>query len=73
MSSNPFPCTCVNHILRYDSLFASEPSYVFPCDERGRVDLDSLNDRTRDDYLYARVVVGNALKAPYVEPVVARR
>lgn len=60
-------CASFQHVLRFDALFDSAPSYAFPCDEAGRVDLDSLNDRTRDDYLHARVVVGHALRSPYVE------
>lgn len=29
---------------------------VFPCDRRGNVDLDALNEAERQDYLFARIV-----------------
>lgn len=51
-------------VLRYRSLNEADPSFVFPCDAFGRVDMDLLTDRERADYFYARVVVGNALSSP---------
>jgi hypothetical protein len=54
--------------LRFRSLFKSGRGYVFPCDEAGRVDLDNLSDRARNNYLYARAMVGRELAVPAVEP-----
>jgi hypothetical protein len=54
--------------IRYQALFRG-PSLCFPCDERGDVPLDSLSDRARDNYLYARAVVG----LEYAYPSVSRR
>jgi len=51
--------------LRFQS-FASEDRYAFPCDGCGLVDMDRMTDRERNDYLFARAVVGYQLKAPQV-------
>ena len=53
--------------LCFRSLFHSGRGYAFPCDPRGQVDLDSLTDRARVNYLYARAMVGRELSAPCVE------
>jgi hypothetical protein len=52
--------------LRYPSLSGAGRSYAFPCDGSGRVDMDRLSDRQRNDYLFARGSVGYALAAPTV-------
>ncbi len=54
--------------IKYRSLFRG-PSLCFPCDERGDVILDALSDRARENYLYARAVVG----VEYAFPSVSRR
>jgi hypothetical protein len=38
----------------------------FPCDERGRVELDTLSEPDLREYLYARVVMGHELAMPRV-------
>jgi hypothetical protein len=55
--------------LRFQSLFDSGRGYAFPCDPTGQVDLDQLSDRARDNYLYARAVVGRELAMPAVRPI----
>lgn len=40
----------------------------FPCDAKGRIDFDSLSDRARNDYFFARVCIGRTYAAPTVEP-----
>ena len=52
--------------LRYPSLSGTGRSYAFPCDGGGRVDMDRLSDRERNDYLFARGSCGYALGAPTV-------
>jgi hypothetical protein len=52
--------------LRFRSLFDPGRGYAFPCDRSGRVDMDSLSDRSRNSYLYARAVVGFELSRPDV-------
>lgn len=53
--------------LRYRSLFDPGRGFAFPCDARGQVDLDSLSERSRNNYLYARAMVGKELELPAVE------
>jgi len=52
--------------LRFQSLFDSGRGFAFPCDPNGRVDLDRLSDRARNNYLYARAMVGRELSVPAV-------
>ena len=53
--------------LRFRSLFNSGRGYAFPCDSHGQVDLDHLSDNARNNYLYARAMVGRELEVPAVE------
>lgn len=53
--------------LRFQSLFNSGRGYAFPCDAQGHVDLDGLSDEARNNYLYARAMVGRELGLPAVE------
>jgi hypothetical protein len=55
------------YCLRFESLFNSGRGFAFPCDGQGRVDIDSLSDHARNNYLYARAMVGRELAAPRVE------
>ena len=52
--------------LCFHSLLATESGLSFPCDAAGRVDMDALSDKARDDYLYARTVVGRVFRPPSV-------
>jgi hypothetical protein len=52
--------------LRFQSLFNQGRAMVFPCDDKGQVDLDALSDRARDNYFYARAVIGLEYAAPAV-------
>jgi hypothetical protein len=54
--------------LCFRSLFDSGRGYAFPCDRSGRVDLDELSERARNNYFYARAMVGRELAVPAVEP-----
>jgi hypothetical protein len=54
-------------LLCFRSLFQSGRGYAFPCDGAGRVDLDGLSESGRNNYLYARAMVGRELAAPAVE------
>ena len=44
--------------LRFRSLFNEGRALAFPCDARGSVELDALSEQARNNYLYARAVVG---------------
>ncbi|HTJ04229.1 MAG TPA: hypothetical protein VL624_02715 [Caldimonas sp.] len=52
--------------LRYRSLSVHRCSYAFPCDAHGQVDLDGLSEEARENYLYARAMVGRDLQHPEV-------
>lgn len=52
--------------LRFDSMFVAGRGLSFPCDASGCVDLDSLSERARYNYLYARAVVGREFLTPAV-------
>jgi hypothetical protein len=46
---------------------------VFPCDASGNVELDSLTTRARENYLFARSVVGVEVSLPTVRAAPAHR
>ena len=52
--------------LRFDALFVEGRGLSFPCDAQGRVEMDTLSARGRDNYLYARAVVGREFRTPSV-------
>ena len=53
--------------LCFRSLFHSGRGYAFPCDQAGHVDLDGMSERARNNYFFARAMVGRDLSAPAVE------
>jgi hypothetical protein len=59
--------------LCFRSLFDAGRGYAFPCDGSGRVDLDELSEQARNNYLYARAMVGRELAEPAVEADVPPR
>ena len=54
--------------IRFQSLFQEGRALSFPCDAEGHVQMDALSDRARDNYLYARAVVGREYATPAVAP-----
>lgn len=52
--------------IRFQSLFNKGRALCFPCDERGNVEMDALSDRARENYLFARAVVGSEFAYPTV-------
>jgi len=52
--------------LRFQPLSTFGRGFAFPCDALGKVPLNDLSDRLRDNYLYARAVVGNELSWPVI-------
>jgi hypothetical protein len=55
--------------LRFQSLFDAGRGLAFPCDAVGRVDLDTLSERSRGNHVFARSVIGR----DYAQPAVQRR
>ena len=59
---------CACYELRFQALFAGRRAYAFPCDALGHVDMDALSERARNNYLYARAVMGMEVAWPEVRP-----
>lgn len=53
--------------LRFAHRRNERRSLAFPCDAAGRVDLDALDERRRNEYLFARALMGR----DYAFPVMA--
>ena len=54
--------------IRFQSLFHEGRALAFPCDRNGQVDLDSVNERVRSNYLFARAMIGRDYAMPFVMP-----
>ena len=52
--------------LRFPCRSGERSGFSFPFDVQGRVDMDELGDRARNDYLFARTVIGRDFLAPEV-------
>jgi hypothetical protein len=64
-----FQSTSIQFQLCFRSLIQAGRGFAFPCDPQGRVDMDQMSDRTRNNYLFARAMVGRELAVPAVEPI----
>jgi hypothetical protein len=53
--------------LRFQSLFNEGRGWSFPCDAQGHVDLDRMSDRARNNYFFARTVIGREVTLPRVQ------
>lgn len=56
--------------LCFRSLFDDGKALAFPCSANGVVDMDSLSERARCNYLFARAVVGRQFAWPTVRAAV---
>ena len=52
--------------IRFQSLFNEGRALAFPCDRGGHVDLDAASERVRNNYLYARAMIGREYALPQV-------
>ena len=50
--------------LHFQSLFSEGRGLAFPCDDRGRVDIDLLPDRARNNCLFERHLIGREFATP---------
>ena len=50
--------------LRFIHRRNDRKSLAFPCDAAGRVDLDALDERRRNQYLFARALMGRDYSFP---------
>ena len=55
-------------VLRFRPLSPRGRSLAFPCSGTGSVDMDTLEEGTLRNYLYARAVVGLEFARPSIEP-----
>ena len=67
MNALPNPPAC-GYELRFEPLSCQGRAYAFACDCDGRVDLDRMSDRTRNNYLFARSLIGRDVARPRVQP-----
>jgi hypothetical protein len=51
---------------RFRSLLKEGGELAFPCDAQGKVNLDGLSNRARNNYFYARALIGREFAAPIV-------
>jgi hypothetical protein len=69
MNTAPAPLSpSPEYQLRFQSLFNEGRALAFPCDAAGHVDMDTLSERARHNYLYARTVIGREFSMPAVRP-----
>jgi hypothetical protein len=55
------------HLLHFEPLGASGAGLDIPCDPQGRVGLDALGDKLRNDYFFARALIGRLFAKPTVK------
>jgi hypothetical protein len=53
--------------LRFQSLHHQGRALSFPCDDAGRVDIDALSERARNNYYFARTLIGRDFSHPAVQ------
>jgi hypothetical protein len=61
--------TAAEFEVRFESLFNEGRGFAFPCDPDGHVDLDTVSERARNNYLFARAMVGREYAVPMVCPL----
>lgn len=57
------------HLLHFEPLVPGGAALDIPCDPQGRVRLDALGETLRNDYFFARSMVGRVFAAPTVRTV----
>lgn len=53
--------------LRFQSLFREGRGWAFPCDADGHVDMDTMSERARNNYMFARALIGLEVATPRVQ------
>jgi hypothetical protein len=57
------------HLLHFEPLTAGDAGLDIPCDPNGRVGLDALGEKLRNDYFFARTLIGRLFARPTVRLV----
>jgi hypothetical protein len=52
--------------LCFKPLRASGRGFAFPCDPDGQVNLDHMSERSRNDYFFARGMMGREVSYPEI-------
>lgn len=60
--------TAARFEIRFQSLFQQGRALAFPCDPTGQVDLDAMTETARNNYLFARGMIGREYAVPFVQP-----
>ncbi|MGQ3054391.1 MAG: hypothetical protein ACT6S0_21625 [Roseateles sp.] len=55
------------HLLHFEPLVAQSAGLDIPCDPEGHVGLDALGDKARNDYFFARALIGCLFARPTVK------
>jgi len=55
------------YTLFFRSILLAGRGYAFPCNAEGRVELQAMSTRLRQNYLYAKARVGLELLSPVIE------
>ncbi len=63
-----FPLNDTPFEMRFESLFQAGRAMAFPCDAGGNVPLNTMPERARNNYLYARAMIGRDFAIPRVVP-----
>jgi hypothetical protein len=64
--THPAAAPATRYQVRFKAIRAASRDLAFRCDHRGNVELDSLCDKTRTDYLFARALIGRNFARPAV-------
>jgi hypothetical protein len=67
-AAHPHPTGTLAHQLCFKSLHHAGRALSFPCDAAGEVAINALSERGRNNYLFARAVVGRDYCVPVVIP-----
>lgn len=65
-SRSPVCARQPTHLLHFEPLTAQAAGLDIPCDPQGRVWLDALGERLRNDYFFARALIGRVFARPTV-------
>ncbi len=55
------------HLLHFEPLTYQGAGLDIPCDGQGRVGLDALGDKLRNDYFFARALIGCLFARPTIK------
>ena len=66
MRTDPLHPAAATHYLFFGGLFPTVHSLLFPCDSGGHVEMDEMSEHARENYLFARAVVGCDYRVPVV-------